>query len=264
MAAPELKHTLGSANTPTAEDSLDERYIRAIYAISEFAHALWDIYGGDNEKPLHFYIRLIDGVKKTCEDKNPNNQAINRCLSGFRTFAAEKKNETALMNGKLSEIRGEKIYYGDTNDKFYIDISRFIKKSADNQSVLDAIRAHILTISALIDGDIKKMEKCEKIVNTLTAEDISSFIDGDTEEDKAVARVITGLSKLNIDPRDPQMAILDMFSNPDLVGSMQNIFVDGQKSGKLKPKKLAKTVARAMAKLAEAMPEGGDDDGLDD
>ena len=117
--------------------------------------------------PLALYRRLIEHIKFTDAD------SINKVLSGFRQFLVPY--EDAIINNNLGAIpRGTTIKYGEGKTA-YLEIQKYIYQTRHDSETREAIRQHLVTISAILEPDRKKLEELDKRLSELN---IDKYISG--------------------------------------------------------------------------------------
>lgn len=215
----------------------NKKNIDAFGAIVNFVNDLWDVFGkGSVVTPLSLYHRLISKINLS------DTEGIQKAVSGFKTFFSS--NEVYLVANKLENIpRGVVINYG-TSDKIVLEIQKFIYQS--DPSIKASIRQHLLTISAIIEPDTKKIEQLEKRLNDLN-------VDTNTAEGKFISNIMekakTGMS--SIDTNDPTQAMMAIFQSgviQEMIGGLQN----GVTSGQMDIRTLMSTMQSAIGAIIPA------------
>ncbi len=174
-------------------------------SIQEFVSQLWSVFGDPNKNtPLSLYHKIV--VENV---KNTNKNGVKKVINGFRVFLDD--NQRFVFENRLKDMEKDtKIQYG-TNGTVFIDIQRFISRSDD--SILNAIRSHLLTIITLIDPNPENLKFLkEQRGNEF---DLSKLnINTDTKEGQFVENILEDMSETmkNIDTTNPQAAMMAMMA----------------------------------------------------
>jgi len=210
--------------------------LESFQSILEFTQDLAEIFETTKNSPIGLYNRLITTIKIS-DDK-----AISGFVSGFQQFFLKNKN--FVFDDKLREIPQGTIIRYDISTKIYLDIQKYIHKSDD--STLTAIRKHLLIIGALLESDIKEMEKIENILSGIK-EELT-----DSDEGQFVKNIMDKASNLvkDVDINNP-MAAIGSLMNGGLMKEMFSGIENGGKGGKMNMKKLMKTMMSTMEKITD-------------
>jgi hypothetical protein len=202
-------------------------------AITNFVKDLGDSFAAESHS-LALYERLI--VKTTLMHKD----AVEKHINTFRTFYTSSKDNILTKTPSFSE----NITY---STKVYINMNDIFRLEMDNDTRA-AIWNHIQLISALIDPSIKD------IVITHSRTPIISTIEGDSEEDRFLNKVISKVQEhVTDETTNPQEAISTILSSdliPELIGSINN----GMSNGTFNLGKMVSSVE----KMVGGMGGGGD------
>lgn len=217
--------------------AIAQKYVGSFNAIKGFVDDLWAVYGNKTQKMLALYRRLISHI-------NPKTDAepMNKVLSGFRQFLATY--EDAIMKNRLDTIpRGTVIKYGP-NSKFHLEIQKYIYKSLNDKETLEVIRQHLVTISAILEPDTKKIDELKKI------DDVTKvFNDGSNEGDFIMDIMDKAKDSMeNINTDNPTQAIAGLMQS----GIIQKLTVGlkhGVESGEMDMSKLLMSMQTAIGSL---------------
>lgn len=227
---------------------MDGKIVKAYNSIVEFVGDLWVVFGNSKATPLALYKRLLDHIKIG------NRSAVEKVIGGFEEFY--KKYELFVMNDRLEDIPPEtKIRYGKSN-AVYLELNDFILLS--DTETREAIRRHLITISAILEPDDEKMVALEEKINELG-------FDASTSEGEFITGIMarTELSMKNIDTEDPTQAIMGLMSSgviTDMIYGLQ----DGITSGKMDMRKLLGGMQTAIGNLLPPEEEASEITELDD
>lgn len=213
---------------------MDEKYVEAFNAVVGFVEDLWEVFGNPKKAtPLALYRRLISHIKPTDAD------AVNKALSGFRQFLVTY--EAALLNNELDKIpRGTVIKYG-TSKTVYLEVQKYIHLS--DSETREAIRQHLIAVSAILDPNAEKMDALEQRINDLN-------IDDSTHEGQFITGIMSKAkdSMENVDTDNPGQAIMGLLSSgviQDMVVGLQS----GVASGEMDMQKLLGSMQTAIGAL---------------
>ena len=221
---------------------MDEKYIKAFNSVVTFVNDLWLVFGNDKRVcPLALYRRLIEHIKFV------DSEAINKILCNFKEFLSTY--EVNIMSNTLEYIpRGTFITYGNSQ-KVYIDIQKFIYKTKDDPETRETIRQHLITISAILEPNEKKLKELNKSIFP----DIDS---NSTKEDIFINNIMgkakSSMENMNQDS-DPTTAIMGLLSSgivQDMVFGLQ----EGVENGEMDVKKLLGTMNSAIGNLIPQVP----------
>lgn len=209
----------------------------AFGAIVDLVDDLWSLYETKKTTPLALFHRLIHRI-----ETDESGAGIAKCIDGFAAFF--KTNSDALSNADdmMNTIpRGEVIYYG-TSKSVYIEIQKYLYQAqTDNR---EAIRRHLLTISAILEPNERALAELE---NTAPAFDSSGFDDG-TPEGRFVAGILDkakdAMEGANTD--DPTAAIMGLLGS-GIITDMVAGFQTGVDGGELDMGKLMAKMQGALA-----------------
>lgn len=195
---------------------MNKKYVEAFNAVSSFIDDLWLVFGNPKKvSPLALYRRLISHIK------SDDSESINKVLSGFRQFLSTY--EDSILNDKLDLIpRQTRINYGQSKT-VYLEIQKYIYLS--DEDTREAIRQHLIAISAIIDPDDRKIDELQKRLNELNIDDSTAegqFITGIMSKAKGTMQ--------NVDADNPGQAIIGLLSSgviQDMVFGIQTGVSDG-------------------------------------
>lgn len=219
-------------------------------AIKSFVDELYEGFKDTETKtsPLALYWRLL-----TLIDQQSNIAAKTYIVEGFDTFF--KEHDGPLVSGKLELIpEGTRINYPNKNG-IYIDIYKFLRPSDDDVHII--VRQHLMTISAILNPDEKKLKAIEKseksnavlaIPNDGSEESI--FLQGVMEKAKLA------MGDVEVDGDNPTGAVMGMLQS-GVVTDMLSGIQEGMGSGKFKYRKMARLM---QGLISSFVPEGEDDD----
>jgi len=219
----------------------DDKYGKCFAAVITFVNDLWDVFGNPKKPtPLALYRRLVDHIKFS------DAEAINKVLSGFREFLVTY--EDSIINNKLDSIpRGTVIRYGESKT-VYLDIQKYIYQTQKDLETREAIRQHLVTISAILEPDSKKLEELDKRISDLN-------IDMDSREGEFITGIMHKAkdSMENIDTENPGQAIMGLLSSgviQDMVSGLQQ----GVSSGEMDMAKLLGSMQTAIGAIIPPSP----------
>jgi len=211
---------------------MDEKYVEAFRGVTTFVNDLWGVFGDPKKcSPLSLYRRLIDHIQETDADD------INKALSGFRQFLASY--EDAILHDKLDSIpRGTIINYG-SSQTVYLEIQKYIHQTRSDIETREAIRHHLITISAILEPNGEKMEELEKKINGLQ-------LDENTREGAFIGDIMREAksSVQGVDTNDPSQAIMGLLGS----GVIQKM-VTGIGSGEMDMHSLLGSMQTAIGAL---------------
>ena len=223
---------------------MDEKYIKAFNAVVTFVNDLWEVFGNSSKaSPLNLYRRLICHIKPTDVD------AINKALSGFRQFLITY--EDAILTDNLDVIpRGVLIKYG-TSKGVFLEIQKYIYQTKNDSETREAIRQHLVTISAILEPNEKKMGELEKRIGDLN-------VDPGTKEGEFITGIIRKAQDTmqGVDTDNPTQAIMGMLSS----GVIQDVIVglqQGVGSGEMDLSKLLGSMQTAIGAITSQQPSSG-------
>lgn len=218
---------------------MDEKYVKAFNAVVTFVNDLWEVFGEPKKaSPLALYRRLIDHIKFTDVD------AINKALCGFRQFLAT--NEEFIL-GDIERIpRGEVIPYG-TSERVYLEIQKYIYMTRDDKDTQEAIRHHLVTISAILEPDQKKIEELERRMESMNLRE--------TKEGEFISNIMNKAKGVmeNTSVETPQQAIMGLLGSgviPDMMSGLQQ----GVGSGEMDMRRLLTTMQSAIGAMIPQSP----------
>lgn len=220
---------------------MDPKYVTGFNAVVNCIEDLWSVFGSKKATPLALYRRLISHIKFT------DAEAINKSLSGFRQFLMI--HDDYIINDELEKIpRGTVIKYG-TNDRVYIDIQKYIYQS--DKETKEAIRQHLITISAILDPNDKKITELEKKASQMLTSSNSKegeFISGIMSKAKNVMQ--------QGDMDNPTQAIAGIFKS-GLLQEMISGLQEGVESGELSQEKLMSSMQGLTGMMSSNPDEAG-------
>lgn len=215
---------------------MEEKFLRAFNAVITFVNDLWEVFGSAKKvSPLALYRRLIEHIKFTDAD------SINKVLSGFRQFLVPY--EDAIINNNLGSIpRGTTIKYGEGKTA-YLEIQKYIYQTRNDSETREAIRQHLVTISAILEPDRKKLEELDKRLSELN-------IDTDSREGEFITGIMHKAknSMEQVDTENPGQAIMGLLSSgviQDMVVGLQQ----GVNSGEMDMQKLLGSMQTAIGAI---------------
>lgn len=215
---------------------MKERFFRAFNAVVTFVNDLWEVFGSAKKvSPLALYRRLIEHIKFTDAD------SINKVLSGFRQFLVSY--EDAILKDNLDIIpRGTVIKYGEGKTA-YLEIQKYIYQTRNDTETREAIRQHLVTISAILEPDSKKLEELDKRLSGLN-------IDVDSKEGEFITGIMHKAkdSMEEVDTENPGQAIMGLLSSgviQDMVVGLQQ----GVGSGEMDMQKLLGSMQNAIGAI---------------
>jgi hypothetical protein len=215
---------------------MDEKYIKAFNAVITFVHDIWDVFGNPKKAtPLALYRRLIEHIKFADSD------AINKVLNGFKEFFSMY--EKSILSNNLDSIpRGVVIRYGESKS-VYLDIQKYIYQTQKDPETRAAIRQHLVTISAILDPDSKKLEELDKRINELN-------IDLDSKEGEFITGIMhkAKSSMENVDTENPGQAIMGLLSS-GVIQEMVSGLQYGVSSGEMDMQKLLGSMQTAIGSI---------------
>lgn len=202
-------------NTDKMNEMNTDNSLLAFKAITSFITDLHNAY--KPPKSLKLYKRLVDAVKVV------HTESILKHNNIFKTFC--DINREAIQTRNHSKFVSFKISY---NDNIYLDLSDVIKKSNNDQDCIDAIFAHLLTISAILfpEGDSKKVLQSLPQMEKSPENDFLGNI----------MRNVEGVAGKNKD-MNPMDAITQMMSSGMMTDMMSSLA-----SGQLDMKKIMSSV----------------------
>lgn len=227
---------------------MDEKYVKAFNAVATFVKDLSSVFGNTKKPtPLALYHRLIEHIEHI---KPLDPEAVNKVLCGFRQFLVTY--EDNIINGTLDSIpRGTVIKYG-TSETVYLEIQKYIYQTRKDPETREAIRQHLVTISAIIEPDEKKLDELDKRINDLN-------IDPNTREGEFITGIMHKAkdNMQEMDTNNPGQAIMSLLGS----GIIQEMVVglqQGVSSGEMDMQKLLGSMQSAMgAIMPPPQPSGG-------
>jgi len=223
---------------------MDEKYVESFKAIVNFVDDIFEVYGNSKKaSPLNLYRRLIGHIEES------DGEALNKVLCPFQEFIG--KYDNVIMENRLDVIpRETRIRYG-TSDTVYIDIQKFIHLSRQDHDAREAIRQHLIAISAILEPNGKKLEELDKRMNELN-------VDTTTNEGKFITDIL-GRAKTNMDGledinmENPTQAIMGLLSS-GVIQDMLTGIQEGVKNGDMDMHKLLGSMHSAMGSLMPPPP----------
>jgi len=218
---------------------MDNKNAEVFKAITAFVDDLWDVYQSGKPTPLALYHRMIKHI-----NKEHSESGIKDSIDGFIKFFA--KYEKNILENNLDSIpRGVVINYGQS-EKVFLEIQKYIHMSSKDQDTRDAIRKHLVTISTILEPDVRKFE-------VLNAKN-NLGIDETTSEGKFISNIMKEAqnSMGDVDTDNPAAAMSVLFSSvvPQLVTGLQ----EGVNSGNMDMYKLMGTMQAALGAIMPKPP----------
>ena len=212
---------------------MDEvNHLIAFRAISNFVKDLADEFS-DKYHSLALYNRLLE---KTTVN---NDKIIQKHVSLFREFLIGNRN--GIIENDLTKFTKNRVSY---SDRVFIDVVDLYSHA--DKSTKQAIRKHLLTLSAILDPDAQ----AKKTLQTMSTP-APIKVEGDSKESEFINNLInkveTSVSTENMD--NPMQAVSSILSSGlfnDLVSSMS----DGINSGELNIGKLMGTMQTVMTSIS--------------
>lgn len=215
-------------------------------AITAFVGDLYAVFQSSKPTPLALYQRMITHIQR-----EKSTQGMDESINGFIEFF--RVHEKNIIENKLDAIpRGTVISYGKSQ-KIFLEIQKYIYMSSNDVDTRDAIRKHLVTISTILEPDIKKLE----VLDTQNAFGIPD----DTKEGAFINDILkdaqNGVGGVETD--DPTVAMASIFTNvvPKLVSGLQQ----GVGNGDLDIHKMFGYMQKAMASMTLPPAEVADQDG---
>lgn len=235
-----------SASSETVESSKPKSRMtpavikKSFDAIKSFVDELYEGFkdGESRTSPLTLYWRLL-----TLIDQQNNVAAKTLVVSGFETFFA--LHDASIVAETLEDIpQGTHIEYPNKKG-IYIDIYKFLRPSDDDTHII--VRQHLMTISAIINPDEKKLKELERSARRNTALSIPN--DG-SEEAQFMAGILekarNSMSGVEMDPENPTGAVMGMLQS-GVVTDMLSGIQEGMGSGRFRYRKLATMMQTLIA-----------------
>lgn len=195
-------------------------------AIKQFVSDLWLAFPVKNS-PLALYHRLMQHTN----DSN-SNVATEKSVAGFKVFFVNFDEILSSDEGLQSIPRDTVIRYGES-PKVYLEIQKYIYKASPEQRTV--IRQHLLTISATIDPDEKKLSS----LSNSAAPVLEKMGLGGSAESRFVKNIVDkakksmeGMDMSNI--KDPTSAILALAQGGVIADMMRSVETQMQ-SGPIDP-----------------------------
>jgi len=215
---------------------MSEAPIEKIFqCLTSFVEDLGESFATDNH-PLALYERLITKTKLV------HKEAVEKHVSAFRTFYNANKANIAESKPEFTE----NIVY---SAKVYIDMNAIFRLEMDADT-RKAIWNHLHVIATLYDPTLPKLA----IVPSQTV----PLIDGDSEEDKFLNKVISRVqTHVTDDTTDPQAAISNILSSdliPELVGTINS----GMSNGTFNIGKMMSSVEKMVTGMGGGDPQAGE------
>lgn len=214
----------------------NKKYIDAFGAVVEFLNDLWSVYGQTKKvTPLALYHRLVQHIKFT--DK----EGIRKVVGGFSQFLSVYNDH--ILEDRLADIpRDTRILY-DNSDRIYLDIQKFIYQA--DKPTKDAIRKHLLTISAILEPDAKKIEELSKKPSPLPGLTLPT---DDTPEGKFISGIMTKAQTTMEtvgESENPMAAVMKLLQS-GIVQDMMAGMNQGLGSGEMDMSRMFKTLQTTM------------------
>ena len=235
---------------------MDDKYIQAFGAVEDFVDLLWDNFKLPKKAtPLSLYRRIVTHIR-TKKTDSINEDGVNKVLSGFREFL--RVYETHIMDNSMDKIpRGTVIKYGTRSD-ICLEIQKyiFLCSQKNDDDTKDLIREHLITISAILEPSLDKMnEKLAQLGHlneqTENLKDLDLNIDTSTREGQFIGNIIERTKNSmggSEDGKPPDiMSLLQSGIIQDMFQGMQ-----GVANGEMDMMKMVGTMQNALGALASA------------
>jgi len=226
------------------------RVKKTFTAIKSFVDELYEGFKDEETKtsPLVLYWRLL-----TLIEQNDNLSGKTLVVNGFNDFF--KSYDSELVSGKTETIpEGTRILY-PKQPGIYIDIYRYLRPSPDDVHIV--VRQHLMTISAILNPNEKKLKEIERAEKKNTVLAIPN--DG-SEEAKFLSNIMekakTSMADVEIDGDNPTGAVMGMLQSGVVTDMLEGI-QDGMGSGKFNYKKMARMMQTLISSF---VPEDSDED----
>lgn len=243
-----------AATNPSPRVLPPARIKNTFNAIKSFVDELYEGFkdGETKTSPLVLYWRLL-----TLIHQQNNVAAKTFVVNGFDTFF--QSFDTAIVSGKLGEIpEGTHIDYPNKKG-IYIDIYKFLRPSDDDVHII--VRQHLMTISAILNPDEKKLKAIEKSEKSNTVLAIPN--DG-SEESKFLTDIMDrakeSMRDAEFDAENPTGTVMGMLQS-GVVTDMFTGIQEGIGSGRFRYRKMARLM---QGLIGSFIPEGEDDDEEDE
>lgn len=216
----------------------EETSNKAYEAIVSFVNDLWEVFGSTKTKSsLMLYHRLIE------RNNSADEQFIEKVVSGFTLFLTLY--EQNILKNELDKIpKGTVIDFG-ASKVIKLEIQKYIHQS--DEEIREAIRQHLITISALLKPSQEKLEQLRNIRNK-QLENIK--IDTNSKEGEFINNIMQK-AKMNmesVDTDNPAAAIMGLFQG-GLINDMMSGLKNGVDNGEMDMSKLLTTMQSAIGNL---------------
>lgn len=218
---------------------MSEAPIEKIFqCLTSFVVDLGESFASDNH-PLALYERLITKTKLV------HKEAVEKHVNAFRTFFTA--NKTNIVESKPEFT--EKIVY---SEKVFIDMNAIFKLEMDSDT-RNAIWNHLRVIATLFDPTLPKVAS-----TAIVSSQPVPLIEGDSEEDKFLNKVISKVqTHVTDETADPQAAISNILSSdliPELVGTINT----GMSNGTFNIGKMISSVEKMVTGMGGGDPQAGE------
>lgn len=217
-------------------------------SIKEFVHDLNMVFGTTKKTtPIDLYNRLIGHVT----EKDLNGTGTKKYIDGFKVFFANYEEKLESIEQLMTLPRDTFIRYGES-PKVYLELQKYLYKANIEQR--EIIRQHLMTISASIDPDEKKLTALESAAPMLEKLGL-----GGSKEAQYVTGIFnkTKKSMENSDSKDPMAALSSILPiMPGILGEL----IGGVEDGSLNMNKLGKCMTGALTDLMNSN-QAVDEDG---
>ena len=243
---------------------MNNEYTQAFGAVEDFVELLWDNFKiSKKATPLSLYRRIVTHIRNK-KTESLNEDGVNKVLSGFRQFLCTY--ESQIMENSMDKIpRGTVIKYGDRTD-ICLEIQKYIYLCGQgkDEDIIDLIREHLITISAILEPNKDKMNEklahlghLENSSNLESLNDLDLNIDTTTKEGRFIGNIIERTKNSVGETEDGRP--------PDLMGLLQSGIIQdmfqgmqGVANGEMDMMKMVGTMQNALGALASAsQPQAG-------
>jgi hypothetical protein len=219
---------------------MQKKYIDAFNCVKVFVDDLWGQFGNEKSPlPINLYRRLLSKVNER------DVEIVNHFLSGFSYFL--RTYEDQLLEDRMLDIpKGVRINYKDSK-KVYLDIQKYIYPS--DEETRRAIRQHLLTISAILAPDQKKLQHLDE-----SGIEDNFGIDETTPEGQLFGDIMhkTRDALGDINSQNPTVALMTLMQGgvlTDLIGSLQ----EKAEKGEIDVQKLMGVVQQTMTSATQTV-----------
>jgi hypothetical protein len=219
-------------------DSQDFNYQDVFSAIKMFVGDLYSVYGTKKITPLALYHRLL----QTMDVKDE--KSMKKMVDGFRAFL--KQNEIHILKNELKKIeRNTVIRYGES-PKVFLEIQKYIYKTKD-ESILESIQGHLLTIGTILDPNTEKLAQLEKMHEERAKNSLG--LDTTTPEGEFIKDIMEtaqeSLGGQSMDSNNPMEAMMKLY-NSGIAQKLMSGIQNGANGKKMNARKLMKQMQTVM------------------